>query len=78
MVVTAAIFKAEKDNVAEVDLNATEPLPDGTIPSRGVKGTNHQGYEFDATGNLSESLILNFSCSHVESEYPNGDDFSSH
>jgi len=78
MVITAAIFKAEKDNVAEMDPNSTDLLPDGSIPSRAVKGTNHQGYEFDATGNLTDDLMFNFSYSHVESEYPNGDDFSTH
>lgn len=77
MIVTAAIFKAEKDNVAKIDPTAT-PLPDGTYPSIAVKGTNHQGYEFDATGNLTDDLMFNFSYSHVESEYANGDDFSTH
>ncbi|MCP4988906.1 MAG: TonB-dependent siderophore receptor [Colwellia sp.] len=78
MVVTAAIFKAEKDNVAQLDPNATEPLPGGAYPSIAVKGTNHKGYELDATGNLAENLTLNFSYSHVKSEYPDGRDFSTH
>lgn len=47
-----AIFETKEDNVPVVDEGAL-PLPDGTIPSRAVKGARSKGFEFTAAGELA-------------------------
>ncbi|EKE84432.1 TonB-dependent siderophore receptor [Idiomarina xiamenensis] len=69
---SVAVFKVKKDNVAEPDPNFTEPLPDGSFPQRGVEGTSNKGYEFEITGQPSDTVNLFFSYTHSESEQADG------
>lgn len=73
-----AVFKVEKDNVAERDPNFTAPLPDGSFPMRGVKGTNSKGYELELTGKPLDTLDLYFSYTHNTSEQADGSAFATY
>lgn len=73
-----AVFKVEKDNVAERDPNFTAPLPDGSFPMRGVKGTNSKGYELELTGKPADALDLYFSYTHNTSEQADGSAFATY
>lgn len=78
LLVNAAVFKGEKDNVAELDSTVTEPSPDGSFPYIGVKGTEHKGFEVELSGELSDVLTANLSYSHTQSEKANGEAFATH
>nr|WP_238379992.1 TonB-dependent siderophore receptor [Janthinobacterium sp. Marseille] len=47
-----AVFQTDEDNVAVVDAGAPL-LPDGTAPSRAVKGARSKGFELTASGELA-------------------------
>lgn len=78
LLVTAAVFKVEKDNVAVLDPSFTEPLPDGSFPYIGKKGTQSKGFEVEISGQVTDSFNANFSYAHTKSEDENGDDFATH
>ncbi|WP_082633093.1 TonB-dependent siderophore receptor [Lacimicrobium alkaliphilum] len=73
-----ALFKVEKDNVAILDPNFTEPLPDGSFPYIAVKGARNKGYELEVNGNPNDQLDLYFSFTHSESEQANGSPFKTY
>ncbi len=52
-----AIFQTQEDNVPVLDENAAQ-LPDGTQPSRAVKGARSKGYEFTVAGELARGWQL--------------------
>jgi len=47
-----AVFRTQEDNVA-VNIDGAAPLPDGTVPSRAVKGAQSKGFEATASGELA-------------------------
>ncbi|MFB2655646.1 TonB-dependent siderophore receptor [Shewanella xiamenensis] len=73
-----AVFKVQKENVAERDPNYPTPLPDGSYPMRGVDGTSNQGYEVELNGRPVEDWDLFFSYTHSTSEDQDGAAFSTH
>lgn len=78
LLVTAAVFKVEKDNVAVLDPAFTEPLPDGSFAYIGKKGTQSKGFEVEVSGQVTNSFNANFSYAYTKSEDENGDDFATH
>ncbi|MBT1444123.1 TonB-dependent siderophore receptor [Shewanella sp. JM162201] len=73
-----AVFKVQKENVAERDPNYPKPLPDGSYPMRGVDGTSNQGYEVELNGKPTENWDLFFSYTHSKSEDNKGNAFRTH
>ncbi|SFE57381.1 iron complex outermembrane recepter protein [Paracidovorax wautersii] len=47
-----AVFRTQEENLA-VNIDGAEPLPDGTIPSRAVKGARSKGFEATVSGELT-------------------------
>ncbi|AVQ84858.1 MULTISPECIES: TonB-dependent siderophore receptor [unclassified Variovorax] len=47
-----AVFRTQEDNLA-VNIDGAEPLADGTIPSRAVKGARSKGFEATVSGELA-------------------------
>lgn len=47
-----AVFRSEEDNLA-VDIPGAEPLPDGSTPSRAVKGARSKGFEATVSGEIA-------------------------
>ncbi|WP_312018324.1 TonB-dependent siderophore receptor [Shewanella profunda] len=72
-----AVFKVQKENVAERDDNAL-PLPGGNYPMHLVDGTSNQGYEVELNGRPTEDWDLFFSYTHSESEDQDGSAFSTY
>ncbi|MGX9460131.1 TonB-dependent siderophore receptor [Shewanella sp. A14] len=75
---SVAVFKVQKENVAERDPNIKDPLPDGSFPMHLVDGTNNHGFEMELTGRPSEDWDLYFSYTYSESEKANGEAFGTH
>jgi outer-membrane receptor for ferric coprogen and ferric-rhodotorulic acid len=48
-----AVFLTQEDNLA-VNIDGAQPLPDGTVPSRAVKGAHSKGFETTVSGELSQ------------------------
>ncbi|MBN7821116.1 TonB-dependent siderophore receptor [Bowmanella yangjiangensis] len=78
LLVNAAVFKGEKDNVAELDSTVTEPLPDGSFAYVGVKGTEHTGFEVELSGEINDVLTANLSYTQTKSEKAKGEAFATH
>lgn len=72
-----AVFKVQKENVAEPDDNAL-PLPGGNYPMHLVDGTSNQGYEVELNGRPTEDWDLFFSYTHSKSEDQDGAAFSTY
>jgi len=47
-----AVFRTQEDNLA-VNIDGAEPLPDGTVPSRAVKGARSKGFEATVSGEIA-------------------------
>ncbi|KRG62727.1 ferric-rhodotorulic acid transporter [Stenotrophomonas humi] len=64
---SAAVFKGEKDNVAEIDDSVPEgSLPDGTSAYRSTgKGNEVKGWELEAQGSISEHWNLSAGYAHT-------------
>ncbi|MFX3722996.1 hypothetical protein ACJBPS_10550, partial [Streptococcus suis] len=60
------------------DPSFTEPLPDGSFPYIGKKGTQSKGFEVEVSGQVTDTINANFSYAHTESEDENGDPFATH
>ena len=52
-----AVFETQEDNAVETDTGAPL-LPDGTVPSRAVKGARSQGFETTIAGEAATGLQL--------------------
>ncbi|MDM0091151.1 MULTISPECIES: TonB-dependent receptor [unclassified Variovorax] len=52
-----AVFRTQEDNLA-VTLDGAAPLPDGTIPSRAVRGARSKGFEATVSGELARGWQL--------------------
>ncbi|MBW3530765.1 TonB-dependent siderophore receptor [Shewanella oncorhynchi] len=75
---SVAVFKVQKENVAEKDPNIKDPLPDGSFPMRAVDGTSNRGFEMELTGRPTEDWDLYFSYTYSESEKADGSAFGTH
>ncbi|WP_269791451.1 TonB-dependent siderophore receptor [Stenotrophomonas sp. Iso1] len=64
---SAAVFKGEKDNVAEIDDSVPEgSLPDGTSAYRSTgKGNEVKGWELEAQGSITENWNLSAGYAHT-------------
>jgi outer membrane receptor for ferric coprogen and ferric-rhodotorulic acid len=73
---SVALYKVEEDNVAAPDPVNTGLLPDGTLPSIGIKGAKTRGYEIELNGKPSDALTVFLSYTYNDAERADGSPLS--
>lgn len=69
LALNAAIFKTAQDNYAVRDLTQPEnSLPDGSSAYKGIDGTESQGFEISASGQLTDGWLVNAGYSYVDTK----------